>query len=154
MFHKEIEKHCENIINELVNWLGGAKSIQWYEYDIYEHDEMDENYLMLRSMLFLSFCFNTKFNNVLINGTNCYQYGYELKDTINNFEKTFIISYIKNSKVTDFKYKIINLYEKEVFQIILNITEDNIDSNEYHLYSIIRKIVKNNLNFNRIEAIL
>ena len=145
-----MKKHCENIINELVNWLEGAKSIQWYEYDIYKHDEMDENYLMLRSMLFLSFGFNTKFHDILINGTNCYQYGYELKDTINNFERTFVISYIKNSKVTDFNYKIIKLFGKEVFQIIFYITKENIDNYEYRLYSKIRNVIKNDSNFSRI----
>ena len=154
MFHEKIEKHCENVIDKLADWLNGANSIQWYDYDIYGNNDENHCYQMLKSMLFLSFSYNTKHNNVLISGKNSYKYYYELKDVINDFDKTFILSYIKNSKVTDFDYKIIKLYGKETFQIIFNVCSDKINNDEYQCYSIIEKCITNNPKFNMVEAII
>ena len=52
MFHKDIENHCYHVIDALIKWLNETKTLQWYEHDIYKHDEMDENYLMLRVCYF------------------------------------------------------------------------------------------------------
>ena len=153
MFHEKIEEHCENVIDKLAGWLNEANSIQWYDYDIYGNSDENHCYQMLKNMLFLSFNYNTKYKNIPIKGWNSYNYYYNLKDTINKFDKTFVISYIKNSKVTDFNYKIIHLYGKEVFQIILNICGEKIDGNEYELYSLIRKILIKNSGFNKVHRI-
>ena len=117
MFHEKIEEHCENVINKLADWLNGANSIQWYDYDIYGNSDENHCYQMLKSMLFLSFNFNTKYHDVLIDGHNSYKYYHELKDVINDFDKTFVISYVKILKLQILIIRLSICTEKKSFKL-------------------------------------